>query len=102
MAEIPVFNFATFGKLQKKFKSPSTQKNEVLERLQINFEKTMFFRSCAFIFNLFSFIKYFVARIVLVELHQDDVLAVRLVVGLKFVNLQKLVDKYHRKIHWKN
>ena len=32
----------------------------------------------------------------MVELHLDDVLEVLLVVVLK------LVDKYHRKIHWKN
>jgi len=37
----------------------------------------------------------------MVEFHLDVVLEVLLVVGLKFV-FSKLVNKYHKKIHWKN
>ena len=47
--------------------------------------------------DIFNYVKFCVARYFLVELHLDDVLEVLLAVGSKC-----LVDKYHRKIHWKN
>ena len=117
---VEIFNFSTIGKkkkkkfeIQKNFikEVAGTQKNlnwKFFEHFQGNLPKTMFFRSCDFIFNfialfskmrrsiltlpvILSFMTFFVAGTFLVELHLDDVIEVLLVVGLSFFT--KLVDK---------
>ena len=84
------------------------KKNKIFERFQINLPNDVN-RSCDFILNFLTFSQkcarvyrpfqsFCLWNFVLLELHLDGVLEVLLVVGLKTT---KLVDKCHRKIHWK-
>ena len=88
---VEIFNFSTFGKIQKaryknlsykKVKGP--KKAQCLNVFWVIYQKLCFFCSCDLIVNFFQNFSQKCARSnFLVELHLDDVLEVLLVVELK-------------------